>query len=210
MIPKINQILSYLKNTEFQTNTSKNKKELSVIIQNAIIIRQFLEYYSNGQSGRDKYMAENVSWILENDPDAKVVLWAHNEHISKKEDAMGGFLSKKYGAQYYSIGFITNKGKYIASIGNSLSANNEFLKAEPGSFEYNFSKAGLPYFFFDLEAINNNETDSKWLDKRLNQRTLGGRASDNQFFPTILKEKFDAVIFIDSTTPSKTFLPINN
>lgn len=207
-IRKCNQVLSYLQ--ESQINASINKNELRVIIQNVIIIRQFLEYYSCGQLGRDKNMAENVSWILDSDPDAKVVLWAHNEHVSKKEDAMGGFLAKKYGAKYYSIGFITNKGKYTAGIGNVLSTKNEFLKAEPGSFEYNFSKTGLPYFFFDLKAINGNEPNSKWLDKRLNQRTLGASASENQFFPTILKEKFDAVIFINSTTPAKTFLPTNN
>lgn len=207
-IRKCNQVLLYLQNS--LPNSTVNIKELQSVIQAANIIKQFLEYYSNEQSGRDEYMAENVSWILDNDPTAKLVLWAHNEHISKIGDAMGNFLSKKYGDKYYSIGFVTNKGQYTASIGSIISTKNKFIDAKPGSYEYNFNKIQVPLFFLDLRAIKVGEPDCEWLGRRLHQRTLGAVASEVQFFPAILDEKFDAVIFIDSTTSAKTFLPTNN
>lgn len=210
-IKKCDQLLSYLKNTKNKTDNNKDGIELNVIIQNANIIRQYLDYFSNGHpsSMRDRYMAENVSWILDNNPNAKVVLWAHNEHISKQPYMMGEYLSKKYGKQYYSIGFLTNEGKYTAGIENIISTDNKLIKGKPGSFEYNFNKTGLPCFFFDLKSINKNEPNSLWLDKRLNQRIIGGDATDDQFFPALLRKKFDAIIFINSTSPTKTFLPTN-
>ena len=74
---------------------------------------QCFDFYLNGPSNeiRDNYMAENLSWILDNNPNSKIVLWAHNGHISKQRGGMGNNISIKYSDQYYSIGFLTNKGK---------------------------------------------------------------------------------------------------
>lgn len=210
-IRKCDQILSYLKNAQKESDGNNYGNELNVIIQNANVIHQYLDYFSNGHPStmRDKYMAENVSWILDNNPDAKIVLWAHNEHISKQLYWMGDYLSKKYNEKYYSIGFLTNEGKYTAGIGDVISTENKLVRGEPGSFEFNFNKTGLPCFFFDLNSINKNEPNSLWLDKKLNQRIIGADATDEQFFPTLLRKKFDAIIFINSTTATKTFMPTN-
>ena len=210
-IRKCDQILSYLKNAQKESDGNKDGNELNVIIQNANVIHQYLDYFSNGCPGtmRDKYMSENVSWILDNNPDAKIVLWAHNEHISKQLYWMGEYLSKKYNEKYYSIGFLTNEGKYTAGIGDVISTKNKLIRGEPGSFEFNFNKIGLPCFFFDLNSINKNEPNSLWLDKKLNQRIIGADATEEQFFPTVLRKKFDAIIYINSTTATKTFMPTN-
>jgi erythromycin esterase-like protein len=122
---------------------------------------------------------------------------------------MGEYLSRKYGDKYYPIGFLTNEGKYTASKGSVLTTENKLIQGLPGSFEYNFSKTGLPIFFFDLKSINRNDPNSFWLDKKLYQRIIGADATDHQFFPVILRNKFDAVLFINSTSASKTFIPTN-
>ena len=50
-------------------------------VQNARIVMQAMESRT-GASSRDQSMAENVKWILEQNPKAKIVLWAHNGHVA--------------------------------------------------------------------------------------------------------------------------------
>jgi erythromycin esterase len=202
-IRKCDQILSNLEER-------KNNK-LNTLIQNVRVIKQCFDFYLNGPSSeiRDKYMAENLSWILENNPNSKIVLWAHNGHISKQRGGMGNYISNKYSDQYYSIGFLTNKGKYTGGRQNFISTDNKLVKSKPGSFEFNFGKTKIPYFFLDLNSIDHNNPNSQWLNQRLFQRIIGGNANDYQFYPCVLKENFDGIIFIDSTTPSRTFLKTN-
>ena len=67
---------------------------------------------------RDTSMAENVQWILEENPEAKIVLWAHNGHVStggfRGYDPMGAFLRQKYGGQMVVCGFAFNQGSFQA------------------------------------------------------------------------------------------------
>ncbi len=53
---------------------------------------------------RDKYMAQNIEWILERED--KVFVCAHNEHVAKwgSYDSMGKLLSLKEENGYYAIG----------------------------------------------------------------------------------------------------------
>jgi erythromycin esterase-like protein len=32
---------------------------------------------------RDRSMADNVEWITDHNPNAKIVIWAHNGHVGK-------------------------------------------------------------------------------------------------------------------------------
>ncbi len=161
---------------------------------------------------RDSCMAENVERILNDNPKSKIILWAHNEHICKDHLAMGDYLHKKFGSEYYSIGFSSNKGTYTAGVGNgySISTDNKLVKSIPGSFDYNFSKVGCSMFFLDLKSISENDADSQWLFKKLYFRTIGGNATDNQFHPASLMEKFDGIIFIDRTTSTEPLYDKNS
>ena len=107
--------------------------------------------------------------------------------------------------EYYCIGFSSNKGKYTAgnSNGYSISTDNNLVKSIAGSFDNNFSKAGSSMFFLDLKNISENDADSKWLFKKLYFRTIGGIATDNQFHPASIMEKFDGIIYIDRTTSTE-------
>ena len=44
-------------------------------------------------------------------PRAKIVLWAHNGHVSRSTMAMGSHLTKTFGKDYVSIGFATREGR---------------------------------------------------------------------------------------------------
>src|SRR5262249_43954151 len=69
---------------------------------------------------RDGGMGANVVWLAEHaDPDARVMVWAHNGHVQL--DAadlpgpnMGQRIRERLGAGYVSIGFLVNEGAYRA------------------------------------------------------------------------------------------------
>jgi hypothetical protein len=57
-------------------------RELDWVIQNARVVLQTMQMRSN-EVERDKSMAANVKWILDHNPNAKIVLWAHNGHVAR-------------------------------------------------------------------------------------------------------------------------------
>jgi len=79
------EILGHLKSLEpTYLASGASSKDVDWAIQNARVVLQCLQMNS-GEITRDHAMAENVKWILDQSPGAKIVLWAHNGHV-----AMGG------------------------------------------------------------------------------------------------------------------------
>lgn len=69
-------------------------------------------------AARDRYMAEAVGDLVE-DPAARVVLWAHNGHLTKGRygaavPAMGHHLHARYGDAYYALGLLFGGGAFRA------------------------------------------------------------------------------------------------
>ena len=110
-------------------------------------------------SARELYMAGSVRWHLQHsDPEARVVLAAHNAHIQKTPVAydghlsampMGQHLARMLGDEYIAIGLTSTAG-YTAAM--HLDETTPFgfrvesvaLEApEPGSLEAAFVEAGL-------------------------------------------------------------------
>lgn len=65
---------------------------------------------------RDPHMAENVAWILEQSGrDSKIILWAHNAHISHQPNnpgigPLGNELERRFGDAHLSVGlFLTGE-----------------------------------------------------------------------------------------------------
>ena len=144
--------------------------------------------------------------ILDNNPNAKIVLWAHGGHISKENGRMGSYISKKYGDKYYNIDFLSNTGTYTAVSGGRIYQDNILAESKPGSFEFSFHNMKIPIAFFDFSQVNEKEPESKWLTKRLYYRSIGAEARDNlQFFEDYMSKYFNAFIYIDSTQGSHCF-----
>ncbi|HEV7780974.1 MAG TPA: erythromycin esterase family protein, partial [Chitinophagaceae bacterium] len=116
--------------------TIKNPAESLAInwgIQYATLIKQFAENTYKGHTSlyRDIAMAENVSWIINvYKPGARVLLWAHDVHISRGDHpnndmniyygkSMGSHLARKYGADYKSFGLFTYQGEYSCYVSYS-------------------------------------------------------------------------------------------
>src|SRR6202012_3968505 len=73
---------------------------------------------------RDSLMADNVVWLNRvRFPGSKIVVWAHDEHVSKsinrermnyffrRNRSMGQYLEGKYRNQYKAFAFLTATGK---------------------------------------------------------------------------------------------------
>lgn len=164
--------LNKLANTENHgdIDTEKVKKELDEIraeienqvgedfdlnteyaLQATVTISQCMGYwqqeYANILNFRDQCMAENVTWILEQEKkigSGKIMLGAHDGHISKKghsmmqETIMGRELAEKYGEKYYSLGTDFFKGKVNIKVtrDDGYSRNDFFLtSADPMAYQ---------------------------------------------------------------------------
>ncbi|MCH8148382.1 MAG: erythromycin esterase family protein [Planctomycetes bacterium] len=200
-------VVEHLEDSRRRYRKRASKKDIEWAIQNATVVRQGLLRQTEEVS-RDESMAANVSWILRQAPkDAKIVLWAHNGHVSKSNDghggrAMGAYLRKKYGDEMVVLGFACNTGRYTAvKRGQGLQAN-DLQAGEVGSAEYYFHQTGLPRFILDLRKASDKVPASAWLTRSIDFRSIGALAMEEQFSATKLSKAFDAVIYFDKTTPS--------
>lgn len=203
-------IVEHLDEHRADYEAASSAKEFAWARQNARVVQQCYEMFGN-EVPRDLSMARNVRWILEQaPPDAKIVLWAHNGHVSADRPGfgmgpMGASLREWYGDKYVVLGFAANTGRYTAiTKGEGLSSDNELQAATPGCAEYAFHALGVPRFILDLRQAKADDPAAAWLTRPVKFRSIGALAMDEQFFPLALPRAFDALIYIDATTPTKT------
>lgn len=166
--------------------------------------------YINMNKVRDKYMAENIDWILNHEEvDSKIMLCAHNNHISKSGvgyKGLGNYLKGKYGDSYYSIGFDFNKGSFQARDKKTFELKSFVVPdAKKGSSGDFFSKLGIKAFFIDIEkAVKVNSIAKDFFTTNITQRSVGGTFSMDHEEQSYLKARlysyYDGLIFINNTT----------
>jgi len=199
-------VLSYLSINKNSISRISCEKEIKWLLCNArIIVQSSNPVGFTDMAYRDKCMAENVEWLLENNLNEKIILWGHIGHLRKELPWLGGYLSKKFGINYYSIGTASNSGNYTAVNSNKLTPTNTLNASEPGSFEFSFHKTGIPIFYFDFNQVTKSEQESLWMTKALNYRGIGSDATEKQFSPVRISEWYNAIIYIDSTHASNCF-----
>lgn len=195
----------------------KSKKDTSFIwaLQNAKILLQYAVMAENVKTigeKRDEAMAENVQWISDQNPDAKMVIWAHNEHIRKATrwiKPMGYYLNEKFGTQMITIGFSTEEGTYTAVKRENekalLQSGNKLLPSTEDDIEYYFKAAKADNFIVDFRK-SEQEASNDWISKKIMMRSIGARVMDKyQFLNIHLDHDFDMIIFLKKTTSSKCF-----
>jgi erythromycin esterase len=159
---------------------------------------------------RDKYMAENIEWILDHEgKDNKMLVWAHNGHVSKAGkyfDSMGQRLEKMYNGQYYVIGFDFNKGSFRAwDFKTKQMKVFTVTDAEKGSSGLLFSGLNRPAFFIDIEkAVQTKSAAKQFFSEKIRQRAAGASFSmdsekfyyeDGPFY-----SEYDGLIFVNETS----------
>jgi len=171
-------------------------------VQNARVVEQRAHLILGGGLHRDEMMALNTDWVLQQNPGAKMVLWAHNYHVSRLPVAQSSHLSRWYGKDYVVLGFSFAEGMYSAvdqSVGR-LRSDNVAVPPVLGSAEYVFRSTGLPRFILDLRKATAGNGGA-WLLGLNETRELGAVAGDG-YAVRELPALCDALIYFDQTTPS--------
>ncbi|MFC1564720.1 erythromycin esterase family protein [candidate division KSB1 bacterium] len=147
---------------------------------------------------RDSAMAGNIDFLIENAfPGRKIMIWAHNSHISHKNTGtntwkpMGQWLCEKYREELYSIGLYMGRG--------SAAANNRvvynIINCPIGSLEHRLSLQNEDCLFIDIlnhQQVNGNS----WLFSSI--QALSAGLSITSIVPA---ERYDGILYIHTVTP---------
>jgi erythromycin esterase-like protein len=180
-------------------------------LQNARVVLQAMQMRTD-QVSRDQSMAENVKWILDQNPGAKMVVWAHNGHVSTAaptpagvgDPPMGAVLRSLYGSQMVAFGFAFGEGSFQAvELGKGL-RNFTVAPTDSGTFDAMLAATGIPLFALDLRQAPKSGAVAEWLAASHKSRWVGSVYSEGNpavyFTDMVAPRTFDAVLFVAKTT----------
>ena len=185
-------------------------RDVEWIVQNARVVLQCMQLRSNEVS-RDRSMADNIKWILDQKPGAKIVLWAHNGHVATGGfggyEPMGVSLRKMFGAQMVVFGFAFNQGSFQAvELGKGLHDFN-VPAAPPGSLDATFAATGIPLFALDLRDAPKSGPVANWLSESHKSRSIGAVYSEDSAAQYLMDlnapQSFDVMLFVEKTTAAR-------
>ena len=206
----INSLLDFFDQHRRDYVTASSDQQWTLARHNLEIIKQAAELYSSRTPAvRDRYMAENVKWILDNEPPGtKMMLWAHNYHVSTVHSAMGSFLRSVFGQDMVVCGFSFYEGSFQAKGGLSDKLQDFIVgPPPPDTLDSALAETGLPLFGIDLRRANSKDAVHRWLGIAHRMRTIG--AVYNELLPpsTYLHEVvpniFDVIFFVKQTSPAR-------
>jgi erythromycin esterase len=171
-----------------------------------------------GVAVRDQLMAENVGWWHDTHaPGAKMVLWAHNAHISRVPRMMGDHLSRRYGAEYLVMAQTFGTGSFNAVFVSNANVNLDLrshtvtgLREE--AIESVFMAIGLERLIFDARRLRSDSSAAaEPLQGLLSMRSVGatyrpGNGPTGYQVPYYFRSDYDVIIWFRNATAS-TLLP---
>lgn len=166
---------------------------------------------------RDQYMAENVEWLADQAPTgSRLVLWAHNAHVSRADPWMGMHLRQRYGAGYRPVGFSFYSGSFNAVIPlPGFPPSTQLGVAEipdslttPRSYNHQFHRLGMPRFFVNLQPLQSGApSGAEWLLGPRHLRMIGAgydaRNQQNSYWQARLVDEYDIMIHVDQSAPTE-------
>lgn len=169
------------------------------------MLRRFLSQREN-IDWRDRGMADNLLWVKQQHPESKILLWAHDGHISTNYSTtrgsfpMGGFIREQVGKDYTSFGFASYAGKYTAWRGGSKLETFTLPEPLPGTLEYLLGQIDEPAFVLNMKKMRqDNSPILQWLDN-MEFRTIG--STPDIFYEKGVTRAFDHLIFIKNISPT--------
>jgi len=164
---------------------------------------------------RDEVMAERIAYLAQ-DPDSKLVVWAHNAHISNivvmdgEIGLMGQKLKEEFGDDYHAIGLSSLKGSYSHIKNRFINGDHSYddklkqssLNSQPkNSWESILSEINDIAFYFHTQDIKDK-------DIYTNLKLLGySEESEADYYKLSPLKMYDSLFFIDTTQATR---PLNN
>lgn len=212
--PKLQQ----LKQQIIDSNLEKEKyqpieRALNYLIRYTEFAASIKEKYPASTEFRDLKMFENVKYIVDQQPEnEKVFIWAHNEHINKKEmyDTgsgiinLGRHLKDYYQDDYYSIGFDFGMGTLIGTAATKKNENPwkrySLTKPFPKTYAEVLMSINKPIFFIDMEEAYIHEP-TRFFSKKSKYLLVGGdgyqpKPLHRVLIHKIFYEAYDGLIFV--------------
>ncbi len=170
---------------------------------------------------RDEFMARNIMRILEEHPKEKIIVWAHNGHITidAKMKSLGWHLRKKFGNQYYSAGVFIGAGGFQSRDMQTMELKS-FMRKEPypGSWEEElFASFGKQNWYLQLrKGCMDRQGFYEWAD-RIKPTLMIGSAyatdlSDEEYQKHFinsqsLAHQYDGVFYLGQVQRARPNLP---
>jgi len=191
-----------------------SREEWTMARQNMVIVKQaevkLGDQGVEGKAYRDRAMAENVKWILDQEPaGTKVMLWAHNGHVAAaaapgEEDhlPMGAHLREMFGAGLVSCGFVFGEGSFRAvDMGTNQTSTFTVGRPPKGSVDATLGAVGIPLFAVDVRQAPG------WLAGVHYSRQIGGGYSEATpgvwMHRVRAAREWDVLFYVDQTTGSR-------
>ncbi len=180
--------------------------------RSARVLVQSLEMTAtpNDFSIRDRAMAENALWALEQEgPGGKIALWAHNGHVATVPSFMGHEMRLALGEDLRVIGFAFSQGAFQARGLQRGSGLTTWMAPPPpeGTLDAALAEAGLDLAALDLRALPAEGPVAEWLSGRRSSRSIGAiygpEVEGSSFDPRPVREMYDALIFVKQTSAAR-------
>jgi erythromycin esterase len=206
----VKTLLARFINRKQEYAEASSEDDWVVAQHNLEIIRQAEELRSSRVWGiRDRYMAENVKWILDHEPPGtKMMLWAHNGHVSTAPWAMGRLLRLLYRQAMVVCGFSFSEGSFRAR-GVPKRQHLRYFSVGPppaNTLDSALADTGLGLFAIDLRGAPDAGVVPEWLHAFHPMRMIGSvynELAPNAYFPAIRPDSFDVIFFVNKTSPAR-------
>lgn len=166
-------------------------------------------------SKRDEYMAQNITTYVNENPNQKILIWAHNSHIKvssevEKFHTMGMFLKQEFGNNYCAIAQFFGIGEFSAAHidENHPESIDRTLKPVHISnipeklLENRLNKLSKHAYFLSKNEFNNKGL----LRDSASVRSIGWGVVPSRIDEYVencnLEQEFDGLIFYPKTTAS--------
>lgn len=163
-------------------------------------IRQYLLPSAQGFAVRDLGMADNLDFIREEMfPGKKVIVWAHNSHISHGTNvhpaqriSMGSHLAERHREELYTIGLYGYRGRQRDNAGTVYPVRSPM---PAGSLESILYRARKRQLFVDLSR-QERTPGTEWMFEPTVAHAWGVRPESQ-----VLRDQYDGILFVDTTNP---------
>lgn len=213
-IPKLYKLKEEILNSKIKSEEYKTiVRSIDYLISYTEYASLIKEKYPKSTEFRDLKMFENVKYIVENESkNGKAFIWAHNEHINKREMYysgstiinLGRHLKDHYKDDYYSVGFDFGTGKINGYVVDKKNGNywKTYRIEEPfrKTYAHTLMSVDKDIYFVDLENALKNEP-TKFFSKKSNHLLIGGGGYQPKplhkiMVSKIYNETYDALIFV--------------
>ncbi|MGW7367203.1 erythromycin esterase family protein [Streptomyces sp. NPDC054841] len=175
-------------------------------------------------TARDRYLAEAVSALADGaeaaDPadssEEKVVVWAHNGHVSRGHympgvPALGYHLHQRYGDAYYALGMLFGAGAFRARRGRNMrrpAVPHRISRLGAGSLEAELARAVPGDHLVDLRAARTATAEVRdWLGQQHRHRSFGANVPRFTYrlhhAPTVPAQDYDGLAYVNTSTCSR-------